>query len=135
MLIQWYPGHMNKALKQMQKDVKIVDAIIYVLDARAPLSCLNPKFQSIIGNKPVLFVLNKCDLSDTNKLQQIQNKLTKNNNQCIYLDSTVSNSSKLIAEKIEHMLKEKMQISMEIVLWAQCFNMGQLFQKNLLKHI
>lgn len=107
MLIQWYPGHMNKALKQMQKDVKIVDAIIYVLDARAPLSCLNPKFQSIIGNKPVLFVLNKCDLSDTNKLQQIQNKLTKNNNQCIYLDSTVSNSSKLIAEKIEQMLKEK----------------------------
>jgi len=109
MLIQWYPGHMNKALKQMQKDVKIVDAIIYVLDARAPLSCLNPKFQNIIGNKPVLFVLNKCDLSDSNQLQDIQNKLAKNNNQCIYLNSTVSNTSKVIAEKLELMLKDKIE--------------------------
>mgnify|MGYP006969259986 CR=1 FL=1 len=48
MIIQWYPGHMNKALKIMEKDIKIVDAIIYVLDARAPFACLNPKFDKII---------------------------------------------------------------------------------------
>ena len=48
MIIQWYPGHMNKALKAMENDIKIVDTIIYVLDSRAPFSCVNPKFTEIV---------------------------------------------------------------------------------------
>lgn len=69
MNIQWFPGHMTKALRMMEENVKIVDAIGYVLDARAPFSCFNPSFQKIVGNKPCVFILNKCDLADTNKVE------------------------------------------------------------------
>jgi ribosome biogenesis GTPase A len=55
---------MAQTLKMIDKELKLCDAIIYVLDARCPLSCLNPKFDEFIGRKPVLFVLNKIDLAD-----------------------------------------------------------------------
>jgi len=47
--IQWFPGHMTKALREMEENIKKVDLVIYVLDSRAPKSCLNPKFNEIIG--------------------------------------------------------------------------------------
>lgn len=61
MLIQWFPGHMAKALREMEKSVKKVDSIIYMLDARAPYSCINPLFSTLIQNKPTLYVINKAD--------------------------------------------------------------------------
>lgn len=70
MTIQWFPGHMTKALRMMEENVGIVDAIGYVLDARAPASCFNPSFNKIIGNKPCLFILNKCDLADPSKIDK-----------------------------------------------------------------
>lgn len=70
MTIQWFPGHMTKALRMMEENVKIVDAIGYVLDARAPASCFNPSFNKIIGNKPCVFILNKCDLADAAKVEE-----------------------------------------------------------------
>ncbi len=69
MLIQWFPGHMTKALREMQESIKLIDAVLYVLDARCPYACLNPEFQKLIGNKPCMFVLNKADLADEAKLQ------------------------------------------------------------------
>ena len=60
--INWFPGHMTKALREMAEEVKNVDMVIYVLDARAPKSSLNPEFVTIIGTKPILYVLNKADL-------------------------------------------------------------------------
>ena len=70
MSIQWFPGHMTKALRMMQDNVKIVDAIGYVLDARAPAACFNPSFEKIVGNKPCVFILNKCDLADNAKVDK-----------------------------------------------------------------
>lgn len=62
MHIHWFPGHMTKALRMMEKESAAIDAIIYLLDCRAPLSCINPAFDSIIGSKPVVYILNKSDL-------------------------------------------------------------------------
>lgn len=62
--IQWFPGHMTKAIRMMEKEVPLADGIIYVLDARCPASSFNPVLKKIAGNKPVLYVLNKCDLAD-----------------------------------------------------------------------
>lgn len=59
---------MTKAMRMMQENVKLVDAIGYVLDARAPSACFNPGFEKIVGNKPCVFILNKCDLADTAKV-------------------------------------------------------------------
>ena len=55
--INWFPGHMKKALNMLEREVENVDILIYVLDGRAPLACLNPEFVKIIGNKPILFVI------------------------------------------------------------------------------
>ena len=59
MKIQWFPGHMNKALKVLEEQLEVVDVVIYVLDARAPNSCLNPEFRKRISKKSVIYVLNK----------------------------------------------------------------------------
>ncbi|MDE7191771.1 MAG: ribosome biogenesis GTPase YlqF [Clostridia bacterium] len=62
MHIQWYPGHMTKAMRMMQEAIKQVDCVIYVLDCRAISSCINPKFDELIKDKPILYVLTKSDL-------------------------------------------------------------------------
>ncbi len=62
--IQWFPGHMTKALRMMEKEVSLADGIIYVLDARCPAASFNPKLRGIAGSKPVLYILNKSDLAD-----------------------------------------------------------------------
>ncbi|MBO4937335.1 MAG: hypothetical protein J6C90_03325, partial [Clostridia bacterium] len=61
-MIQWFPGHMTKTLREMQTKSKLCDFFVYVLDARAPLSCVNPEFTKVIGDKPIIYVLNKADL-------------------------------------------------------------------------
>ena len=70
MIIQWYPGHMTKAFRLMEKEIKIVDVILYVLDSRAPFSCVNPKFESLVNGKPIIYVFNKYDMSDKDKVDK-----------------------------------------------------------------
>lgn len=62
MIVQWFPGHMTKALRMMEESVKAVESVIYILDSRAVRSSFNEKFQPLLKNKTVLYVLNKCDL-------------------------------------------------------------------------
>ena len=62
-MIQWYPGHMAKSMRSIEDNVKRVDLIVYVLDARAPESTRNPQFDRLAG-KPVVYALNKTDLAD-----------------------------------------------------------------------
>lgn len=64
MNIQWYPGHMTKAKRQMTDSLKRVDAVLEVLDARIPFSSRNPDFDNIFNNKKRIIVLNKADLAD-----------------------------------------------------------------------
>ena len=62
MIIQWFPGHMTKALRQMEASISKVDSIVYVLDARAPFSCINVQFEPLIARRSVLYVINKTDM-------------------------------------------------------------------------
>jgi ribosome biogenesis GTPase A len=62
--IQWFPGHMAKAGRQMEKDAKLVDAVAEVLDARIPVSSRNPELDRLTGGKPRILILNKADLAD-----------------------------------------------------------------------
>ena len=62
--IQWFPGHMAKTLRMMEEEVRNVDACLILLDARIPLSSLNPEIERIVSRKPRLYVLNKADLAD-----------------------------------------------------------------------
>ena len=62
--IQWFPGHMAKAVRMMEENLKLCDAVAFVLDARAPASSFNPRLADMVGAKPVLLILNKGDLAD-----------------------------------------------------------------------
>ncbi len=67
MQYQWYPGHMTKAKRQIQEDLKLVDVIIELVDARIPYSSKNPDIQAMAANKPRVLLLNKADLADAKK--------------------------------------------------------------------
>lgn len=64
--IQWFPGHMAKALREINDRIKVVDIVIEICDARAPLSSINPELFNIIKNKPRIMILSKKDLADEN---------------------------------------------------------------------
>ncbi|MFC7392533.1 ribosome biogenesis GTPase YlqF [Scopulibacillus cellulosilyticus] len=66
MAIQWYPGHMAKAKRQMIEKIKLIDVVIELVDARIPLSSRNPLIDEIAANKPRLLILNKADMADHN---------------------------------------------------------------------
>nr|WP_288974241.1 ribosome biogenesis GTPase YlqF [uncultured Shuttleworthia sp.] len=64
MNIQWFPGHMTKAKRQMQEDIKLIDLVIELLDARIPLASRNPEIDQLARDKARMILLNKADLSD-----------------------------------------------------------------------
>lgn len=107
MIIQWYPGHMTKAIRMMEKEIKVMDAIIYVLDARAPFSCVNPKFTKLVNNKPFIYVLNKCDLADPEKTKEWYDYFSKKGQACIMLTSTQSGSGKKLEKQLSVILQDK----------------------------
>ena len=114
MKINWFPGHMIKALRVMEKEVKNIDIILYVLDARAPLACLNPEFNKIIKNKPILFILNKIDIADNVKIEKekIEDCLLNyfsNKVDIVKLNSTMSGAKKIILQKINYLCREKIE--------------------------
>ena len=78
MNIQWYPGHMTKTRRQIEADLKQVDAVCEIVDARIPISSRNPDIDAICGNKPRIIILNRMDLADpdaTNRwVQYFKNK-------------------------------------------------------------
>lgn len=65
--IQWYPGHMTKTRRLIEENLKLIDVVVEILDARIPFSGRNPSFDDILKNKPRLLVLNKADLADRSK--------------------------------------------------------------------
>lgn len=70
MHFQWYPGHMTKAKRQMQEDIKLIDLVIELVDARIPLSSRNPDIDELGKNKARLIIMNKSDLSDESRNQE-----------------------------------------------------------------
>lgn len=68
--IQWYPGHMTKTRRMMEADLKLVDAVCELVDARIPMSSRNPDIDAICGNKPRLIILNRMDMADSAMTKQ-----------------------------------------------------------------
>ena len=70
MNIQWYPGHMTKTRRQIEADLKQVDAVCEIVDARIPISSRNPDIDTICGAKPRIVVMNRMDLADPSVTKQ-----------------------------------------------------------------
>ena len=84
--IQWFPGHMAKTRKAIASNLKLVDAVVELIDARTPLSSRNPEIDSIVSKKPRLVLMNKCDLADSNAPQAWINYFKKNNVTALAVD-------------------------------------------------
>ncbi len=68
--IQWFPGHMTKTKRMIEKNLKMVDLVLEIIDARIPMSSKNPEFDRWLNNKPRIVLLNKCDCADENVTRQ-----------------------------------------------------------------
>ena len=109
MVIQWFPGHMSKALKMMEKEIAVVDAVIYVLDSRAPFSCVNPKFSQVIKDKPVIYAFNKIDLAEKDKVKDWIKYFEKLGGICVTINSTASGLGKNVESAIKSACQAKIE--------------------------
>ncbi len=107
-MINWFPGHMTKSLRQMEATLGLADVIIYVLDSRAVHSCMNPVFDEMIASKPIVYVLNKSDLVPMNELKVWQAKLTSEKSVASIVDATTSGSTKNILGSVKMLAQNKL---------------------------
>ena len=105
--INWYPGHMTKARREMEEKIKLVDMVIELRDARAPLSSINPVLAEISGNKPKLIILAKKDRADSSVTSKWIKKLEGEGCKALALDLLKDNVSKLISDACLDLMKEK----------------------------
>ena len=105
--IQWFPGHMTKAMRAMEEKRDLCDGVICVLDARAPIASVNKNFKKIFGEKPVLYVLNKADLADPTKTDAFIKLFEEQGRYCVKCNSTSPSAKRVLVEKLNAITKEK----------------------------
>lgn len=123
--LKWFPGHMKKALEDIEDNkIKLADVILYVLDSRAPFSCMNPNVNKIVHGKPIIYVFNKSDLADDKRVAEIQKEfsdsgktsivVSANNNQ---FRNAVKNALKIVlSEKIERNRQKNINITYKVMI-------------------
>ena len=109
MNVQWYPGHMTKARRMMEEDIRLVDLVIEILDARAPLSSQNPDIDELGKNKSRLILLNKADLADERANQRWEEYFKEKGCFVVRTDSRSGADIKAIHRVIEKACQEKME--------------------------
>ncbi|SFE16088.1 ribosome biogenesis GTPase A [Paenibacillus algorifonticola] len=107
MTIQWFPGHMTRAKRQIQDKLKLIDVTIELLDARIPMSSRNPIVDEILGGKPRLIVLNKSDLADAKVTEQWITYFKGEGHECIAVDSSTGTRVNEVPVKAKELLQEK----------------------------
>ena len=105
--IHWFPGHMNKALNEVENKVKLVDVVIELFDARAPISSINENLSKITQNKKKLIVLTKTDLADPIQTKKWIEVLAKEYDAIISLDLKSSNAESLLSKAVSTLGKDK----------------------------
>ncbi|MBO5286418.1 MAG: ribosome biogenesis GTPase YlqF [Clostridia bacterium] len=107
--IQWFPGHMAKAMRKMEEALPMVDGVILILDARCPNACINDKLVKMFSFKPVLYVLNKADLADPVGLKRVTESFVKDKKQVVCIDAKSKKDISGLYGKIFELLKEKVE--------------------------
>ena len=107
--INWFPGHMAKTRKQIIEDLKLVDVVIEILDARIPISSQNPEIQKIIQNKKKVIVLNKSDLSDENENRKWMEYFIKQGNRAVLVDSNTGKGINDVIKQIQLTMSDEMK--------------------------
>ncbi|MBQ3516701.1 MAG: ribosome biogenesis GTPase YlqF [Lachnospiraceae bacterium] len=109
MNFQWYPGHMTKAKRQMQEDIKLIDLVVEIVDARIPLSSRNPDIDELGKNKYRLILMNKADLADKQATDKWSAYFKEKGFYVVSLDARSKNGMKSITDIIMAACKEKIE--------------------------
>lgn len=107
--IQWFPGHMSKARRQVQENLKHVDFVTILVDARLPLSSQNPMLTKIVGDKPKLLILNKSDLADNNRTKEWRTYFEDRGIKTLAINSKEQSTVKLVTDAAKSLMSEKIQ--------------------------
>ena len=107
--LNWYPGHMAKTKRQIAEDLKLIDVVIEVLDARIPSSSQNPDMKELTKNKKKIYILNKCDLADEKETIKWENKLRTTNSVAISCDSNTGKGINKIEKTILNLMQEEQE--------------------------
>ncbi len=109
MNLQWFPGHMSKTRRMISENLKLVDVVVELLDARLPLSSRNPEIDRIVGDKPRILVLNKADLADSKATEFWCQWFQEKGFTAIPLDSQSGKGFSAFAPAIDRVMKEKIE--------------------------
>ena len=109
MNIQWYPGHMTKTRRMMEEDLKLVDAVCEILDARIPISSRNPDIDAICGKKPRMVILNRIDMADPDLVSRWSSYFKAKGMAVIRTDCKSRRGINTFAPAVRHLLAEKLQ--------------------------
>lgn len=107
--INWFPGHMRKTQREIKENLKLVEAIIEIRDARIPRSSANPDIEKLCGNKPRLILLNKSDLTESRVTREWMKELSKENVKAIEVNCLKGKGLNQIKPALEELLKEKLE--------------------------
>jgi ribosome biogenesis GTPase A len=105
--IQWFPGHMTRAMRDMEAKRDLCDGVICVLDARAPIATVNKNLKKIFGEKPILYVLNKADLADPNKTDAFIKFFEARGRYAVKCDSTNISTKRILLQRLNAITEEK----------------------------
>ena len=106
MSINWYPGHMAKTKKQIAEDLKLIDVVVEILDARIPVSSQNPDVANIIENKKRIIVLNKSDLADDTQNKLWKDFFTNKGIPTIVVNSNTGAGTQNIIKEVKNIMQE-----------------------------
>ena len=107
--IQWFPGHMTKTRRKIAEILPLIDAVAEVIDARIPISSRNPDLPDIIGNKPRIVLLNKCDMADATVTEDWINHFKKNGIKAIAVDCKSGKGLNLFKNTVKELLSERLK--------------------------
>ena len=105
--IQWFPGHMSKARRQVQENLKFVDFVTVLVDARLPLSSQNPMLTKIVGDKPKLMILNKVDLADPVATKEWQDYFESQGIKTLAINSKEQSTVKKVTDAAKSLMADK----------------------------
>ncbi|HEP1463602.1 ribosome biogenesis GTPase YlqF [Streptococcus pyogenes] len=108
-MIQWFPGHMSKARRQVQENVKHVDFVTILVDARLPLSSQNPMLTKIVGDKPKLMILNKADLADATRTKEWKAYYESQGIKTLAINSKEQSTVKKVTEAAKELMADKIK--------------------------
>ena len=108
MNINWFPGHMAKTRRQIAEDLKLVDVVVEILDARIPISSQNPEIRKIVNNKKKIVILNKCDLSDEEDNKKWVEFFIQQSSKALLVDSNTGKGINNVIKQIQVIMADEM---------------------------